>query len=73
VIKAWDIVIIGGGLGGLALAAELAAPQFSKLSVLVIEKSTFVTALGVIGRLSHTATVILSATSGASGVFHWVR
>ena len=36
--KLWDIVIIGGGLGGLALAAELASPQFSELSVLVLEK-----------------------------------
>ena len=34
----WDIVIVGGGLGGLALAAELAAPQFAGLSVLVLEK-----------------------------------
>ena len=34
----WDIVIVGGGLGGLALAAELAAPQFAALSVLVLEK-----------------------------------
>ncbi|MEY3125406.1 MAG: hypothetical protein RLZZ573_1926 [Pseudomonadota bacterium] len=36
--KLWDIVILGGGLGGLALAAELAAPEFSSLSVLVLEK-----------------------------------
>ncbi len=34
----WDIVIVGGGLGGLALAAELAEPEFSKLSVLVLER-----------------------------------
>ena len=34
----WDIVIVGGGLGGLALAAELAAPEFATLSVLVLEK-----------------------------------
>ncbi len=34
----WDIVIVGGGLSGLALAAELAAPEFAALSVLVLEK-----------------------------------
>ena len=36
--KKCDIVIVGGGLSGLALAAELAAPEFSGLSVLVLEK-----------------------------------
>lgn len=36
--KQWDIVIVGGGLSGLALAAELAAPEFEALSVLVLEK-----------------------------------
>lgn len=36
--KQWDIVIVGGGLSGLALAAELAAPEFADLSVLVLEK-----------------------------------
>jgi lycopene beta-cyclase len=36
--KPWDIVIVGGGLSGLALAAELAAPDFAALSVLVLEK-----------------------------------
>ncbi len=36
--KVWDIVIVGGGLSGLALAAELAGPEFSTLSVLVLEK-----------------------------------
>jgi lycopene beta-cyclase len=36
--KHWDIVIVGGGLSGLALAAELAAPEFAQLSVLVLEK-----------------------------------
>ncbi len=36
--KQWDIVIVGGGLSGLALAAELAAPEFAQLSVLVLEK-----------------------------------
>jgi lycopene beta-cyclase len=36
--KHWDIVIVGGGLSGLALAAELAAPEFAPLSVLVLEK-----------------------------------
>jgi lycopene beta-cyclase len=34
----WDIVIVGGGLSGLALAVELAAPEFAALSVLVLEK-----------------------------------
>lgn len=36
----WDIVIVGGGLSGLALAAELAAPEFAALSVLVLERRT---------------------------------
>ena len=36
--KLWDIVIVGGGLGGLALAAELAVPAFAAVSVLVLEK-----------------------------------
>jgi lycopene beta-cyclase len=36
--KQWDMVIVGGGLSGLALAAELAAPEFAYLSVLVLEK-----------------------------------
>jgi lycopene beta-cyclase len=34
----WDVVIVGGGLGGLALAVELAQPVFSHLRVLVLEK-----------------------------------
>ncbi len=36
--KQLDIVIVGGGLSGLALAAELAAPEFAALSVRVLEK-----------------------------------
>jgi lycopene beta-cyclase len=36
--KLWDIVILGGGLGGLSLAVELSAPEFSGVSVLVLEK-----------------------------------
>lgn len=36
--KVWDIVIVGGGLGGLSLAAELASTEFAGLSVLVLEK-----------------------------------
>ena len=36
----WDIVIVGGGLGGLALAVELVQPGFAHLRVLVIEKRT---------------------------------
>lgn len=38
--KLWDVVIVGGGLGGLSLAAELAAPEFANLTVLVLEKRT---------------------------------
>lgn len=33
-----DIVIVGGGLSGLALAAQLTAPQFAHLKVLVLEQ-----------------------------------
>ncbi len=36
--KLWDIVILGGGLGGLSLAVELSTPEFSGVSVLVLEK-----------------------------------
>lgn len=36
--KLWDIVIVGGGLGGLSLAVELASPEFASLSILVLEK-----------------------------------
>jgi lycopene beta-cyclase len=35
---AFDIVIVGGGLSGLALAAELARPEFATLRVLVLEQ-----------------------------------
>jgi lycopene beta-cyclase len=35
---AYDIVIVGGGLSGLALAAELAQAEFSMLRVLVLEQ-----------------------------------
>jgi lycopene beta-cyclase len=38
--KAWDIIIVGGGLGGLSLAVELSAAEFAHLSVLVLEKRT---------------------------------
>ena len=36
----WDIVIVGGGLGGLSLAVELAQPEYAHLRVLVLEKRT---------------------------------
>ena len=36
--KLWDIVILGGGLGGLSLAVELSSTEFSGISVLVVEK-----------------------------------
>ena len=34
----FDIVIVGGGLSGLALAAELAQAKFSQLKILVLEQ-----------------------------------
>ena len=34
----FDIIIVGGGLSGLALAAELAHPAFSQLRILVLEQ-----------------------------------
>ena len=34
----WDVLILGGGLGGLSLAVELAQPQFAHLRVLVLEQ-----------------------------------
>ena len=34
----WDVVIVGGGLSGLALAVELAQPEHAHLRVLVVEK-----------------------------------
>ena len=37
-IKQANIAILGGGLAGLALAAELSAPEFSHLSIIVIEQ-----------------------------------
>ena len=37
-VEVFDIVIVGGGLSGLALAAELASPEFSQLKVLVLEQ-----------------------------------
>ena len=36
----FDIAIVGGGLSGLALAAELAQAEFSKLRVVVLEQRT---------------------------------
>ena len=36
----WDVVIVGGGLGGLSLAVELSQPAFAHLKVLVLEKRT---------------------------------
>ena len=36
--KLWDVVIVGGGLGGLSLAVELAEMEFAGMSVLVLEK-----------------------------------
>jgi lycopene beta-cyclase len=34
---AWDLVIAGGGLSGLALATELSAPEFAHLKIAVFE------------------------------------
>jgi lycopene beta-cyclase len=36
----WDIVIAGGGLSGLAMAVELAQPQFAHLKILLVEQRT---------------------------------
>lgn len=36
--KRWDIVILGGGLGGLSFAVELCSGDLSTVSVLVLEK-----------------------------------
>ena len=36
--EVFDIVIVGGGLSGLALAAELAQSEFARLRVLVLEQ-----------------------------------
>lgn len=36
----WDIVIAGAGLAGLSLAAELSAPHFSNLKILLVEPRT---------------------------------
>ncbi len=36
----FDIVIAGGGLSGLAMAVELAQPQFAHLNVLLVEQRT---------------------------------
>ena len=36
-IKQANIAILGGGLAGLALAAEMSVPEFSHLSIIVIE------------------------------------
>ena len=37
-VNDWDILIVGGGLGGLSLAVELAQPAYAHLRVLVLEK-----------------------------------
>lgn len=39
----WDAVIAGGGLAGLALASELASPEFAHLRVRLIEPRTHYT------------------------------
>ncbi len=42
-VATWDIVIAGAGLAGLSLAAELAAPEFAHLRVLLVEpRKTYV-------------------------------